>query len=56
MLDVADFVTERGGDPQKVKESQRRRFTSIDLVDEVIKLYEDARQSTFSFPYLNIAT
>lgn len=44
MLDVADFVTDRGGDPNKIKESQRRRFASEDAVDEVIVLYEDARK------------
>ncbi|KAL1999497.1 hypothetical protein VTN02DRAFT_4439 [Thermoascus thermophilus] len=47
MLDVADFVTDRGGDPNKIKESQRRRFASEDAVDEVIVLYEDARKARF---------
>lgn len=48
MLDIADLITERGGDPKKVKESQRRRFASEELVDEVIGLYEEARRSMFS--------
>jgi seryl-tRNA synthetase len=45
MLDVLDFIADRGGDPQKVRESQRRRFADENLVDEVITLYEDARSS-----------
>lgn len=44
MLDLADFVTERGGSPNKIKESQRRRFASENVVDEVITLYEEARR------------
>ena len=45
MLDFIDFITERGGDPQKVRESQRRRYADEGIVDEVIKLYEEARAS-----------
>jgi len=45
MLDVNDFVVERGGDPEKIRESQRRRFAKVELVDEVIALYEDHRKS-----------
>jgi seryl-tRNA synthetase len=44
MLDLADFITDRGGDPKKIKESQRRRFAPEEAVDEVISLYEDARR------------
>lgn len=47
MLDLADFVSERGGDPKKVKESQRRRFAPEEVVDEVIALYEEARRGEF---------
>lgn len=47
MLDLNDFVTERGGDPNKIKESQRRRHAPEETVDEVIALYEEARQGMF---------
>ncbi|KMU82950.1 seryl-tRNA synthetase [Coccidioides immitis H538.4] len=47
MLDIADLIADRGGDPKKVKESQRRRFASEELVDEVISLYEDARRTRY---------
>jgi seryl-tRNA synthetase len=45
MLDVTDFITERGGNPEKIRESQRRRYASVDVVDEVIALWEDHRKS-----------
>ncbi|OQE32254.1 hypothetical protein PENSTE_c001G03755 [Penicillium steckii] len=44
MLDLNDFITERGGDPNKIKESQRRRGAPEEVVDEVIALYEEARR------------
>lgn len=45
MLDVNDFITERGGNPQAIKDSQRRRYAPEEAVDEVIALYEDHRKS-----------
>lgn len=44
MLDLADFISERGGDLKKIKESQRKRFASEEVVDEVVALYEEARR------------
>lgn len=44
MLDITDFVTDRGGNPNKIKESQRKRFAPESAVDEVITLYEEARR------------
>jgi hypothetical protein len=48
MLDVFDFIIEKGGNPQKIKESQRRRYAPEEAVDEVIALYEDHRKSNSS--------
>jgi seryl-tRNA synthetase len=45
MLDVNDFIVERGGNPEEIRESQRRRFAKTEVVDEVISLYEDHRKS-----------
>lgn len=45
MLDVLDFITDRGGDPEKIRQSQRRRYAPEEIVDEVIALYEDVRKS-----------
>lgn len=44
MLDLNDFIAERGGDPNKIKESQRKRYAPEEAVDEVIALYEEARR------------
>ncbi|KAI9887768.1 MAG: Cytosolic seryl-tRNA synthetase [Watsoniomyces obsoletus] len=47
MLDVLDFITDRGGDPEKIRLSQRRRFAPEEIVDEVIALYEDVRKTKY---------
>lgn len=38
MLDVKDFITEQGGNPELIRESQRRRHAPVEAVDEVIAL------------------
>lgn len=53
MLDIADFIVEKGGNPQKVKESQKRRYASEEVVDEVIALYEDHRKTQYAATQLN---
>ena len=45
MLDILDFIVEKGGDPGKIKESQKRRYAPEEVVDDVISLYEDHRRS-----------
>lgn len=45
MLDIVDFVKERGGEPEKIRESQNRRFAKEQVVNDVIALYEDHRGS-----------
>jgi hypothetical protein len=56
MLDVNDFIKERGGDPEKIRESQRRRSAPVEAVDEVIALWEDHRKSMSRFPPLHADT
>ncbi|KAL2114595.1 hypothetical protein VUR80DRAFT_4578 [Thermomyces stellatus] len=48
MLDVIDFIKERGGNPEAIRESQRRRFESVEVVDEVIALWEDHRKTLYA--------
>ena len=48
MLDVFDFIPDKGGDPRKVKESQSRRYAPQEAVDEVIALYEEARKTKYA--------
>ncbi|KAL3469281.1 hypothetical protein BJX99DRAFT_241708 [Aspergillus californicus] len=53
MLELADFITDRGGDPNKIKESQRRRSAPEAAVDEVISLYEEARAARYNVSQIN---
>lgn len=48
MLDVAAFLKEKGGDPELVRESQRRRNAPVEAVDEIIALSHEARTGTTS--------
>lgn len=45
MLDINLFLEERGGEPELIRESQRRRHESVELVDEIIALYDDWKKS-----------
>ncbi|KAF8647341.1 hypothetical protein AX16_006803 [Volvariella volvacea WC 439] len=40
-LDILDFIDNKGGNAERIKESQRRRGLSVELVDEVIQMYTD---------------
>jgi seryl-tRNA synthetase len=53
MLDINLFRTDRDGkkkdgNPDAVRESQRNRFASVDIVDEIINLDELWRKSKLS--------
>lgn len=45
-LDIALFRADKGGNPELVRESQRRRGASVDIVQEVIDGDEKARKGT----------
>ncbi|BAD87663.1 putative seryl-tRNA synthetase [Oryza sativa Japonica Group] len=47
MLDINLFRTEKGGDPELIRRSQRNRSASVELVDEVIALDDQWRQRQF---------
>lgn len=47
MLDINDLITERGGNPEKVRESQRRRNAPVEIVDEVIAMFEDHKKTSY---------
>ncbi|KAL5783659.1 hypothetical protein ACOSP7_008688 [Xanthoceras sorbifolium] len=47
MLDINLFREEKGHNPEIIRESQRRRFASVELVDEIIKLDKEWRQRQF---------
>ena len=47
MIEIQDFIKERGGDPEKIRESQRRRNAPVEIVDEVIAMFEDHRRTQY---------
>lgn len=47
MIDVEDFIEARGGNPEKIKESQRRRGESVELVDEIIEMWQVNRKAQY---------
>ncbi|KAF8477459.1 hypothetical protein BDZ91DRAFT_709292 [Kalaharituber pfeilii] len=48
MLDIFSFIEEKGGNPEVIRESQRRRYKPVEVVDEVIALYDEWRRAKFS--------
>jgi seryl-tRNA synthetase len=48
-LDVTSFIDEKGGNAQEVRESQKKRYASVELVDEVIQMYKDWVKSACTF-------
>ena len=45
MLDIVLFRVDQGGDPEIVRESQRRRYADVTLVDQVIEIDTEWRKS-----------
>ncbi|XP_019194762.1 PREDICTED: serine--tRNA ligase-like isoform X1 [Ipomoea nil] len=52
MLDINLFREDKGHNPEVIRESQRRRFANVDIVDEVIELDKVWRQRQFEFDNL----
>ena len=40
-LDVLHFIEGKGGNPEEIRESQRKRGESVELVDEIIQMYAE---------------
>lgn len=53
MLDITAFLVERGGNPEKIKESQKKRGDSVEIVDEIISDYKNWTKIRFSLDALN---
>ncbi|KZZ89903.1 Seryl-tRNA synthetase, class IIa [Moelleriella libera RCEF 2490] len=53
MLDVIDFIAERGGNPEKIRESQRRRGADVGVVDTIIAMFDDHRRTQYSATQIN---
>lgn len=35
------FIKDKGGDPDAIRESEKKRYHKVEVIDEVIALYED---------------
>ena len=46
-LDVLHFIDNKGGNAQEIRESQRKRGLSVELVDEIIQMYADWVKSAY---------
>ncbi|KAF6014877.1 Cytosolic seryl-tRNA synthetase [Brettanomyces bruxellensis] len=53
MLDILQFIDEKGGDSKAIKESQRRRGASVEIVDEIIEEYRNWTKVRFDLDELN---
>ncbi|KAL3516104.1 hypothetical protein ACH5RR_023006 [Cinchona calisaya] len=52
MLDINLFREDKGNNPEIIRESQRRRFADVNLVDEVIQLDKEWRQKQYELDNL----
>jgi len=46
-LDVTSFIDNKGGNSEAIRESQRKRGHSVEVVDEVIQTYQEWVKSTW---------
>ncbi|KAM7221752.1 serine--tRNA ligase, cytoplasmic [Rhypophila decipiens] len=53
MLDINDFITERGGNPDLIRKSQEKRYAPVEAVDEVIVLFEDHKRTAYAATQIN---
>jgi seryl-tRNA synthetase len=48
-LDILHFIDNKGGNAEEIRESQRKRGHSVELVDEIIQMYTDWVKSASVF-------
>jgi seryl-tRNA synthetase len=53
MLDPQDFIERNGGNPEKIRASQRARNAPVEIVDEVIAQFESHRTAKYDAMQLN---
>lgn len=53
MLDIIQFIEEKGGEPEKIRASQRARGDSPELVDEIIADYKQWVKIRFDLDEIN---
>lgn len=53
MLDINKFLVEKGGDPEAIRTSQKKRGDSVEIVDEIIKEYKSWTEIRFQLDEAN---
>lgn len=53
MLDINAFLAEKGGDPEKIKASQKKRGAPVEIVDEIVAGYKNWTKIRFDLDALN---
>lgn len=51
-LDILHFIDNKGGNAEEIRESQRKRGGSVELVDEVIQMYTDWVKSAYDHSFV----
>lgn len=49
VLDIDLFREEKGGNPEKIRENQRKRYKDVALVDKVLAADAEWRKCNFCF-------
>ena len=44
VLDIDQFRPEKGGNPDKIRENQRKRFSDVSMVDKIVQADENWRK------------
>lgn len=53
VLDIDQFRPEKGGNPDKIRENQRLRFSDVSMVDKIVQADENWRKARFDADNLN---
>jgi len=48
VLDIDEFRPEKGGNPDKIRENQRKRFCDVSMVDKIVEADEKWRKARFN--------
>lgn len=53
MLDINQFIEEKGGNPELIRQSQKARYANVEVVDEIIADYKEWVKTRFQLDELN---
>ena len=55
VLDIDEFRPEKGGNPDKIRENQRKRFCDVSMVDKIVEADEKWRKGMCNYCWDNQA-